>query len=107
MQINVLKPGESVSPGCAVFPVSSDANVHLEVTSRIQDAAKEAKKLKAKVEETKREQVHISTLSAGLSSVQNKDVSEALLSVERRKRDVDARFLALQETMAMFEKMQL
>lgn len=42
-----------------------------------------------------------------LSNVRDKDVTEAMQSVESRKRDVEARLKALEETVLMFEKMMV
>lgn len=105
VKISILKAGETSSTACAVFPISTDANVHLEVKDRIQDAVKEAEKFKAKVDEAKRDQVNINAIKAELSKVQDKDVTDAMQLVENWKRDVEARLLAFQETVTMFEKM--
>lgn len=107
VKISILKAGEINPTDCAVFPVSADANVYLEVKDRIQDAAKEAEKVKAKVDEARREQVNIDAIKAELSKVQDKDVTDAMQSAESRKRDVEARLRALQETVTMFEKMKV
>lgn len=42
-----------------------------------------------------------------MMNVQNKDVTDALQVVEVRKRDVEARLRALQETVRMFETMNV
>ncbi|KAG9228357.1 tRNA synthetases class I-domain-containing protein [Amylocarpus encephaloides] len=105
--ISVLKAGEINPVNCAVFPVSADANVYLEIKDRIQDFAKEAEKVKAKVDEARREQVDIEAIRAELSKVQDTDVTDAMQSAEIRKRDVEARLRALQETATMFEKMKV
>ncbi|KAF3931648.1 hypothetical protein ABW20_dc0107270 [Dactylellina cionopaga] len=107
VKINILKTGEANPTDCAVFPVSADANVYLEVKDRVQDAAEEAKKFKVKVEEATREQVEIDAVKAELSKIQDKDVTDALQSIESRKRDVEARLRALQETVTMFENMKI
>ncbi len=107
VDISILKAGEISPTGCAVFPVSADANVYLEVKDRIQDAGKEAEKVKAKLDEARKDQDDIDSLKAELSKVQGKDVSEAMQSAESRKRDVEARLRALEETVMMFEKMMV
>jgi valyl-tRNA synthetase len=107
VRISILEAGGTNPTDCAVFPVSADANVYLEVKNRIQDPAKEAEKFKAKVGEARREQVDIDAIKAELSKVQDKNVTEAMQSVETRKRDVEARLRALQETVIMFEKMKI
>ena len=95
MKISILKAGEINLSGCAVFPVSARANVYLNVKDLIQNAAKEAVKFKAKVDEARREQVDIDAIKAELSKVYDKDVTDAMQSVESRKRDVEARLRAL------------
>ncbi|KAI1820004.1 tRNA synthetases class I-domain-containing protein [Xylaria intraflava] len=107
VDINILKAGETSPTDCAVFPVSADANVYLDVKGRVQDAGKEAEKLKAKLVEARLEQEDIDSLKAELSKVQDKDVSEALQAAESRKRDVEARLLALEATVTMFENMKI
>ncbi|OJI98043.1 hypothetical protein ASPVEDRAFT_124617 [Aspergillus versicolor CBS 583.65] len=105
VDINILNVCEGVPAGCAVFPVSAAANVYLEVKDRINDAKKEVAKFKAKLTEAQRDQQDIESITAELHRVQDKDVTEALQSAERRKRDVGAALCALKETVAMFEKM--
>jgi len=107
VKISILKAGDIKPADCAVFPVSANANVYLAVKDRAQDAAKEAEKFKAKVDEARREQVDIDAIKAELSKVQDKDVTDAMQSVESRKRDVEARLRALQETVTVFEKMEV
>lgn len=107
VDISILKAGEVSPTGCAVFPVSADANVYLEVKDRIQDAGKEAEKVKAKLDEARKDQDDIDSLKAELSKVQDQDVTEAMQSAESRKRDVEARMRAFEETVAMFEKMMV
>ncbi|KAK9415998.1 putative valine--tRNA ligase [Seiridium unicorne] len=105
VNIGIL-PVQSVSPaGCAVFPVSAEANVYLEVNDRMQDAGNEVEKLKAKLAETRKSQEDSSVLKADLSKLQDVDVTEARQSAERRKLDLEARSRALMEAIAMFEKM--
>ena len=106
VKISILKAEEARPTGCAVFPVSADANVYLEVKDRMQDAAKEAKRFKAKLDEARREQDTIDAIQAELGKVQEKDVTDAIQLSESRKRDVEARLQALQETVMMFEKMK-
>lgn len=104
VDINILKVEEVSPTGRAVFPVSADAIVYLEVKGRIQNAGKEAEKFKSKLTEARREQVDIDSITADLSKGQDKDVAEARQSAERRKRDVGATLWAL-ETVTVFEKM--
>ncbi|PQE30916.1 hypothetical protein CJF32_00007934 [Rutstroemia sp. NJR-2017a WRK4] len=103
VNISILGTVENNHPDCAVFPISADANVYLEVCTRIQDTAKEVEKFKTKVDEARREQVEIDAIKAELGKVQDKDVTDAMQSAERRKRDVEARLRALQATVTMFE----
>ncbi|KAL9617687.1 MAG: hypothetical protein Q9160_007520 [Pyrenula sp. 1 TL-2023] len=107
MRISVLEAGEINLPGCAVFPVSADANVYVEVKDHIQDAAKEAEKFESKVDEAKREQTDVDAIIGELSKVQDKAIADAMQSAESRKRDVESRLLALQEAVTMFEKMEV
>lgn len=107
LKIIILKAGETNPTDCAVFPVSADANVYLEVKYRVQDAAKEARKVKAKLDEARREQADIDAIKAELSKVQDKDVTDTMQSAEKRKLDIEARLQALQETLTMFEKIQV
>jgi valyl-tRNA synthetase len=107
VKISILETGENYPPDCAVFPISADANVYLEVRNRIQDIAKEVEKFKTKVDEARREQVDIDAIKAELGKVQDKDVTDAIQSAERRKRDVEARLRALQATVTMFEEMMI
>jgi valyl-tRNA synthetase len=105
IDISILAVGNATPTGCAVFPVSAEANVYLEVKDRIQDAGKEVAKIQAKLAEARREQDDINSLKAELSKVQDKDVAEAMQLAERRKMDVEARLRALEETVTIFEKM--
>jgi valyl-tRNA synthetase len=107
VEIIILKAGKAVPTDCAVFPVSADANVYLEVKDRVTDAAKEAEKFKAKVNDARRERAGIDGIKTELSKVHDKDVTDALQSAESRKRDVEARLRALQETVIMFENMKI
>ncbi|KAK6080961.1 valyl-tRNA synthetase [Seiridium cupressi] len=105
LPVQSILPVQRVSPaGCALFPVSAEANVYLEVNDRIQDAGNEVEKLKAKLAETRRSQEDNSVLRANLSKLQDVDVTEARQSAERRKLDLEARSRALMEAIAMFEK---
>ncbi|KAI2623705.1 tRNA synthetases class I-domain-containing protein [Xylaria nigripes] len=107
VDINILMAGEASPTGCAVFPVSADANVYLDVKGRIQDAGKEAEKVNAKLVEARKEQEDIESFKAELRKVQDKDVSEAIQSAEKRKQDVEAKLRAFEETIAMFETMKI
>ncbi|OQE26834.1 hypothetical protein PENSTE_c005G03568 [Penicillium steckii] len=105
VDINILNVGPASPAACAVFPVSANANVYLEVKDHIQDTKKEAEKFKAKLDEAKLEQEEIKAITAELSKVQDKDVAEALETANRRKQNVAATLQALEETVAMFQKM--
>ena len=107
VDIRILTVGQVSPTGCAVFPVSAQANVYLEVKDRIEDAGKETEKIKAKLAEVRRDQDNIDSLKAELSRVHDKDVAEAVQSAERRMMDVEARLRALEETLTMFEKMMV
>ena len=106
-KIRIVKAGEIDLNSCAVYPVSADANVYLDVKDHMQNATKEAEKFRAKVDEAKREQAHINATIADLSKAQDKDITDIMQSVGRQKQDIEARLLALQETVSMFEKMQV
>ena len=106
LKISILKAGEINPTNCAVFPVSAEVNVYLEVKYRVQDAAKEAKKVKARLDKARREQADVDAIKVELSKVQDKDVTDTMQSAEKRKRDIEASVQALQETLTMFEKMQ-
>ncbi|GAB1213171.1 hypothetical protein ATERTT37_002320 [Aspergillus terreus] len=105
VNISILNVGEASPTGCAVFPVSADANVYLEVSDRIQDAGKEAERVKTKLDEARKDQDDTDSLQAELSKVQDKDVTEAMRSAQSRKRDIEARLRALEEALKMFEMM--
>lgn len=105
LNFSILKPGETNPPGCAVFPVSADANIYLEVKDGIQDAAEEVKRLKVKVDKARRELIATDAFIANLSTVQGKDVAEPMQSAEMEKRDVEARLRALEESIKDLEEM--
>jgi valyl-tRNA synthetase len=107
VKIIILKAGEALPTDCAVFPISADANVYLEVKDRVTNATQEVEKFKAKANEARREQADIDAIKAELSKVQDKDVTDALQSAERRQRDVEARLRVLEETVTMFENMKV
>ncbi|PTB34909.1 hypothetical protein M441DRAFT_32403 [Trichoderma asperellum CBS 433.97] len=107
VDIRILPVGSASPFGCAVFPVSTEVNVYLEVKDRIQDAGKEVEKFKAKLAETRRDQEDNETHRADLSKLQDINVTEARQLVERRKLDLEARSQALQETIVMFQKMMV
>lgn len=105
VNISIL-PVESASPpSCAVFPVSSEANIYLEIKDRIQDAGKEVEKFKAKLAETRRDQEDNDMVRADLHKLQDIDVTEAKQLAERRRLDLEARSRALEETIGMFQRM--
>ncbi|KAL4867897.1 hypothetical protein BDV12DRAFT_197758 [Aspergillus spectabilis] len=103
LEISILDIREVGPPPCAVFPVSADANVYHEIEGRMQDARAEAERFKTKLDEARKDGEDIDLLRLELGKVQDKDVSEAMQAAESRKRDVEARLQALEETVAMFE----
>lgn len=109
VEITILQVGEGIAANCrcAVFPVSADANVYLVVQDRIHDFGKEAEKYQERLDAAEKEQHEIESIRADLMNVQNKNVTDALQVVEVRKRDVEARLRALQETVRMFETMKV
>ena len=107
LDITVLKVGESRPAESAVFPISADGNVYLDVKDRVKDAKKEAEKYKSKLDDAKREHEENKIAIAELDKVQDKDVADARQTAERRKQDIDATLEALEDTVAMFEKMAL
>ncbi|KAL8908804.1 MAG: hypothetical protein Q9171_005304 [Xanthocarpia ochracea] len=106
-QLGAIKSLSGKIPLKIIFTVSDDANVYLKVKYRVQDAAKEAKKVKVKLDEARREQADVDAIKVELSKVQDKDVTDTMQSAEKRKRDIEASLQALQETLSMFEKMQI
>lgn len=107
LRINILKPGDTPSASCAVFPVSADVNVYLDIKNHVHDAGEEVKKLKAKVNEASKAQIELDATKEELGKAQGQDVHEAVQAAEKRQQDIEARLRALQETLAMFEKMML
>lgn len=63
MLISNSKVGETSPANCAVYPVSADANVYLDLTGRDQDAG-EAEKAKAALEAALKEQDDIDSFKA-------------------------------------------
>lgn len=109
VEITILQVGEGITANgrCAVFPVSADANVYLLVQDRIHDFGKEAEKYQERLDAAEKDRREIESIRADLMNVQNKDVTDAVQVVEVRKRDVEARLRALQETVRMFETMNV
>lgn len=106
-EIITLQP-DAISPAhCAVFPVSADVNVYLDVKNHIQDPAKEVTKRQAKVNEASKAQTELEAALAELNKADGQDVHEAVQSTRKRQRDVEARLQALQEILAMFEKITI
>lgn len=71
----------------------------------VQGAGKEAKKFKAKLAEARRDQDDADSIMAELIKILDMDVTDAMQSAERQKRDVDATLRALGETVVKFQKM--
>lgn len=107
VDILILKVGEISPTTCAIFSVFADANVYLDIKDRIQDAKKEVEKFKGKLVEARKDQEDVDSIIAELSKVHDRDVADALRSANRKKRDVSASLRALEETVAMFEKMTI
>lgn len=107
VEISILPVGNAGPAGCAVFPVSAEANVYLEVKDRIQDVGKEVEKFKAKLAETRRDQENNDAHRADLSNLRDIDATEARQLVERRTLDFEARSQALEEAIAVFQKMMV
>lgn len=101
--IKIMKVEEPRPKGCAVFPLSADANIYLDVKDRIQGPATEVAKLKSSIETARRELDDIVTFRAELSRVQDKDVAETIRTVDKRKEDLKARLRVLVDTAADFE----
>ncbi|KAL7919012.1 tRNA synthetases class I domain-containing protein [Trichoderma austrokoningii] len=104
IDISILPVGSATPAGCAVFPVSAEANVYLEVKDRIQDAGKEVEKFRAKLAEARRDQENNDAHKADLNKLQDVDAAEARQLVERRTLDIEARLRALEEMVAMFQE---
>lgn len=109
VEIAILQVGEGITTNCrcVVFPVSADANVYLLVQDRIHDVRKEVEKYQERFDAAEKDRREIESIRADMMKVQNKDVTDALQVVEVRKRDVEARLRALQETVTMFETMKV
>ncbi|KAJ5983620.1 hypothetical protein N7481_005719 [Penicillium waksmanii] len=103
IRIGVVGAGEPSPPGCAVFPVSADANVFLTIQGREIEAGKEAEKIRAKLDEARRDQNEVYTFREELGKVLDKDVSEAIRLADSRRLDVEARLRAFEEAIAMLE----
>lgn len=100
IMIDVLEVDHQSEPGYAVFPVSADANVFLDIRDRELDIEKEREKTRARLDEALRDRNEVDMARAELDKVLDKDVSEAIHLVERRKLDVEARRRALEEAVA-------
>lgn len=103
IRIGVLGAGQRSPPGCAVFPVSADANVFLTIQAREIDVGKEAEKIRAKLAEARRDRNEVYTSMEELGKVLDKDVSEAIRLAESRRLDVEARLRVWEEAAAMLE----
>lgn len=77
MSVTVVKIGHSTPPGCAVFPVSAEANVYLDAKDRIDDAGKETQRFSAKLNAANKEREDFQSVLTELSTVPEKDVEEA------------------------------
>lgn len=107
IELNILKTGDTPPASCAVFPVSADVNVYLDVKNHVHDAAQEVAKLKAKVNEASKARIELDATKAELSKGQGQGIHEAVQAAEKRELDIEARLRALQDTLVMFEKMVL
>lgn len=107
VDISILKAGKVSPARCTIFPVSADPNSYLEDKDRMQEAGKEAEKVKAKLDEARKDEDDIDSLKTELSKVADQDVTEVMQLAEKRKLDVEARIRAFQRIKIMFEKMMV
>jgi valyl-tRNA synthetase len=98
--IKIMKVGEPRPPSCAVFPISADANVYLDVSERDQDTTKEIAKLEASIKAARHDLDGIVKIRIELDKVQDKDVTDTKRSTHRRKQDIEARLRALEDAAA-------
>lgn len=106
VRLDVLEVGIPISGRYAVFPVSADVNIYLSIQNSAQDAGKEVAKLGSKIEAARNDLATLANLDVQLSElakVHDKDVSDAVRSARRRKRDADARLQGLQGTLKALE----
>lgn len=103
LRISVLEYWDRSPPGCAVFPVSANANVFITIQGHGIDVGKEAEKIKPRLHEARRDLIEVEASKAELRNVQDKDVSEAIRLTESRRLDVEARLRVLEEAIAMLE----
>ncbi|KAL8692382.1 MAG: hypothetical protein Q9218_002572 [Villophora microphyllina] len=101
-KINILKPGEETPSSCAVFPVSADANVYLELKDHVQDTAKVKRRLDQARE---RMEVIKDYYEAKLSKKAIKDREGTLKNtLTGLRRTCAARLQASEENIKMLEK---
>lgn len=101
--VTALKQGESVPAGCAVYPVSADVAVFLELKGKV-DADAEIKKIKPKMakaaEEVKKQEKLIHDLGEKVSEEVKRKEKDNL-------RDMLGEQRAYEESLARFEEMKL
>jgi hypothetical protein len=98
----VLKHGESIPAACTVIPGSAEANVYLHVKNHMLDTAKEAKKVRAKVEKASRERIDIEAKFRTKTSL----MLSCCLRVGREI-DVEARLRVLEDAVLTFKNMKI
>ncbi|GAM90581.1 hypothetical protein ANO11243_086260 [Dothideomycetidae sp. 11243] len=105
VNIRVLKVGEGApNDCCAVYPVSAQANVYLQVKGHNQDARKEAANFTTKLDQAIKEGIDNDLLLDKLSKVADKDVKDAMESALIRQHDIKARAKAYEAAVRMFEE---
>jgi len=101
--IKIVKVDEPRPRSCAVFPLSADANVYLDVSDRIRDTTKEVVKLEASIETARHDLDDIAKFRTELNKAQAKDVTVTIRTADRRKQDIEARLRALEDVAADFK----
>lgn len=103
--ITILGPDASIPTGCAVFVVSAEAAVFLEVKGRV-DVDVEIKKAQEKLKKSSVAATKQRKLMEADEFKRN--ASEAVMDTERDKlKDLEAEMRNYEETVAQFEKMKL
>ena len=102
-QLTVLKPKDSVPPGCAVYPVSVAAAVFIELKGTV-DPDKEIKKLQPKLEKTADAVKEQEKTIGSLGDKVRKEVRE---TEDGKLRDLLNEQRMYEESLARFETMKL
>jgi valyl-tRNA synthetase len=101
--LTVLKPSDSVPPGCAVYPVSSAAAVFLKLPGKV-EPEQEMNKLKPKIEKTS---AAISEQEKAMASLGDK-VSDEVKKLEQKKlEDMLAEQRMYREALERFAELKL